>query len=76
MNGFCTIDDKFVPLHRIVWVSVLPHFCGSEECAREGQYEVRLQGGETVWAVSLAQRDTVLAALDDWQTRQLRQGGG
>ena len=66
MSIFCTIDDKHVPLYRIMWVSELPHFCGSEDCQREGQYEVRLEQNETVW-VTLAQRDEVLAALEAWQ---------
>ncbi len=36
------VDDKHLPLYRIVWVSDLPHFCGDDECEREGQYEIRL----------------------------------
>jgi len=65
MSVFCVVDDKHVPLYRIVWVSALPHFCGSEECQREGQYEVRLDQGEAVWA-SQQQRDEVLAAIEAW----------
>lgn len=68
MNGFCTIDDKLVPLYRIVWVSAVPHFCGADDCAREGQYEVQLERAEPVWAVSLEQRDEILAAIDAWQS--------
>ena len=45
MSALCRIDDKYVPLDRIQWVSGLPHFCGGEECQREGQYEVRLARG-------------------------------
>jgi len=67
MSIFCTIDDKHVPLYRIMWVSELPHFCGSPECQREGQYEIRLEQGEAVWAASAEQRDEVLAALAAWQ---------
>ena len=66
MSIFCIIDDKHVPLYRIMWVSELPHFCGEEDCQREGQYEVRLEQGETVW-VTQSQRDEVLAALEAWQ---------
>lgn len=66
MSNLCEIDDKYVPLYRIVWVSSVPHFCGSEECQREGQYEVRLDNGETLWA-SDEGRDGVLAAIEAWR---------
>ena len=66
MPTFCTVDDKLVPVYRILWVSAVPHFCGSEECQREGQYEIRLEQGETVWATSKEQRDGVLEALESW----------
>lgn len=65
MSVFCRVDDKHVPLYRIVWVSELPHFCGSHECEREGQYEIRLEHGEAVWG-SQQERDDVLAALEVW----------
>ena len=26
MSVFCTVDDKHIPLYRIMWVSALPHF--------------------------------------------------
>ncbi|MHC4179077.1 MAG: hypothetical protein ACYSWU_16310 [Planctomycetota bacterium] len=63
MSIFCVVDDKHVPLYRIMWVSELPHFCGSQDCRHEGQYEVRLEHGESVWA-SQEERDAVLAALE------------
>lgn len=63
MSIFCTVDDKQVPLYRIMWVSGVPHFCGSDDCQQEGRYEVRLEHGESVWA-SKPQRDDVLAALE------------
>jgi hypothetical protein len=63
MSVFCLIDEKHVPWYRIMWVSELPHFCGSPDCQREGQYEVRLEQGESVWA-SQQERDAVLAALE------------
>ena len=63
---FCIVDDKHIPLYRVMWVSATPHFCGSEDCVREGQYEVRLEQGESVWANSL-QRDAMLAAMETWQ---------
>lgn len=70
MSIFCVVDDKHVPLYRIVWISDLPHFCGEEACQREGQYEIRLEHGESVWAVSAEQRDAVLAALEQWYAEQ------
>lgn len=66
MSVFCLVDDKHVPLHRILWVSELPHFCGSEECEREGEYEIRLENGESVWA-DCEERDAALTAIEAWQ---------
>jgi hypothetical protein len=66
MSIFVVVDDKHVPLYRVMWISSLPHFCGEEDCAREGQYEIRLEQGESVWG-TLAQRDEVLAAMEKWQ---------
>jgi hypothetical protein len=66
MSIFCKIDDKHVPLYRVMWVSATPHFCGEEDCMREGSYEIRLEHGESVWANS-EERDQTLAALDAWQ---------
>lgn len=65
MSVFFRIDDKFVPLYRVVWVSAVPHFCGGEDCEREGWYEVRLEQGETVWAEP-EERDGLLEALERW----------
>ena len=62
----CLIDDKYVPLYRVIWVGAVPHFCGSEECTCEGMYEVRLEQEESVWA-NRDERDRVLAALEQWQ---------
>jgi hypothetical protein len=66
MSIFCEVDDKHIPLYRVMWVSATPHFCGAEDCMREGYYEIRLEQGESVWATS-AERDRMLAALDAWQ---------
>jgi hypothetical protein len=66
MTELCEVDDKFVPLYRIVWVASVPHFCGSDECQREGQYEIRLEQGEAVWATTIEQRDAVVEALRRW----------
>ncbi len=64
---FCKIDDKHVPLYRVLWISDLPHFCGDDECVREGQYEIRLEVEESVWA-NREERDRLLAAIEFWQT--------
>jgi hypothetical protein len=66
MSVFCLVDDKHIPLHRIVWVSEVPHFCGSEDCQREGDYEIHLGEGESVWG-SREERDAVLAAIEGWR---------
>jgi hypothetical protein len=66
MSVFCVIDDKHVPVYRILWVSELPHFCGSPDCERESQYEIRLDAGESVWG-NAEQRDAALEAIENWQ---------
>lgn len=66
MSALCLIDDKHVPLYRILWVSQLPHFCGSNECQQEGHYEIRLDQGDSLWVESVPQRDAVLQALEVW----------
>jgi hypothetical protein len=69
MEATVRIDDKHVPLWRILWISDLPHFCDSPECVREGQYEVHLDNGESIWG-SREERDGALEALATW-----REGG-
>jgi hypothetical protein len=66
MSAFCQVDGKHIPLHRVLWVSELPHFCGSDDCDREGEYEIRLEHEESVWA-SREERDAVLAAIEAWR---------
>ncbi len=66
MSIFCQIDDKHVPLYRVMWVAATPHFCGEEDCDREGYYEIRLEQGDAVWA-SQRDRDAMLTALESWQ---------
>ena len=66
MSILTKIDDKNVPLYRIIWVSDLPHFCGHEDCDREGLYEVRLEQGESLWGTQ-EERDETLTALEAWQ---------
>lgn len=66
MPVFCRVDDKQVPLYRIVWISDLPHFCGDNKCEREGQYEIRLEESESVFATNLAEHDAAVEALQAW----------
>ncbi|MBN1588243.1 MAG: hypothetical protein JW888_01875 [Pirellulales bacterium] len=66
MSTFHVIDDKHVPLYRIMWIAAIPHFCGSPECRHEGDYEIRLEHGESVWA-NQSERDATLAAMEAWQ---------
>lgn len=66
MTIFCKVDDKHVPLYRIMWVSDVPHFCGNEDCTCEGLYEIRLEQDESVWG-NRDERDQVLAAIEKWQ---------
>ena len=63
---FGNIDDKHVPLYRVLWIADVPHFCGHEDCEREGQYEVRLDQGESLWA-KYEERNHMLTALEKWQ---------
>ena len=63
----CLVDDKHIPLYRVIWVADVPHFCGEDDCVREGQYEIRLENEESVWA-NRVDRDTMLAALQNWQS--------
>ena len=63
---FCKIDDKHVPLYRVLWISDLPHFCGEEDCLCEGQYEIRLENDESVWGTRI-ERDAILKAIEEWQ---------
>ena len=66
MSILCLVDDKNVPLYRIMWVSAIPHFCGAEDCQSEGKYEVRLENGESVWANTSERNDTI-EALERWR---------
>ena len=62
---FCRVDDKNIPLYRVMWISDLPHFCGHSDCLHEGDYEIRLEQDESVWA-NRDERDKVLAAIQRW----------
>lgn len=66
MSILCQVDDKLVPLYRVMWVAVTPHFCGEEDCMREGYYEIRLEQGESVWA-NVQERDEMKKCLEQWQ---------
>jgi hypothetical protein len=68
------IDDKHVPLYRIIWVADVPHFCGNDDCSYEGDYEVRLEGDESVFA-SRVERDKTLKALEQY-AEGFERGGG
>ncbi len=59
------IDDKHIPLYRIVWISDTPHFCGEEDCTREGDYEIRLDVDDSIWTNGI-ERDEALKALSEW----------
>jgi hypothetical protein len=66
MSIFCQVDGKHIPVYRILWVAELPHFCGTEDCEREGEYEIRLEQEESIWG-NREERDAVLAAIETWQ---------
>src|SRR5436305_741690 len=70
---FVLVDDKHIPVYRIIWVSAVPHFCGNEECQCEGDYEIRLEQDESIWA-SRPERDDVLKAVEAWYNGE-HQGG-
>lgn len=66
MSIMCRVDDKHLPLYRVMWVAATPHFCGEDDCVREGCYEVRLEQGETLWA-STAEQNELIERLEAWQ---------
>lgn len=66
MSVLCRIDDKHVPLYRVMWVAATPHFCGEEDCQREGSYEVQLEQDDVVWAKPDEQVE-LLKRLEAWQ---------
>ena len=72
---FVLVDDKHIPVYRIMWISDTPHFCGDDDCQCEGDYEVRLEQDESVWA-SRQERDRVLAAIESWYNGHASEGGG
>lgn len=62
---FVVVDDKHLPMYRILWVADTPHFCGNDDCLYEGRYEVRLEQDESVFATRV-ERDRVLKTLEEW----------
>lgn len=63
---FCRVDDKQIPLYRVVWISATPHYCGELDCQCEGLHEVALEGGETIWAKH-AEKDQLMEMIEEWQ---------
>jgi len=62
---FSMVDDKHIPLYRVLWIADTPHFCGSEECEVEGRYEIRLESDESVFGTR-DERDKMMSALAGW----------
>lgn len=67
MSIFCRIDDKHIPLYRVLWISATPHFCGEPECQCEELHEVALEGGESVWA-TFDEKERLIQMIDEWQS--------
>ena len=65
MRHLSMVDDKHVPLYRILWISEIPHFCGHDDCEYEGRYEVRLEHEESVWA-NRDERDELIEMMESW----------
>ena len=66
MSIFCRIDDKHVPIYRVLWIAATPHFCGEPDCLCEGKYEVALEGGESVWA-NAQEQELMIQRIEEWQ---------
>jgi hypothetical protein len=64
-DNLFVVDDKYIPFYRVLWVAKTPHYCGEDDCMREGYHEVRLEDGESVWAKQ-EERDELLESLDEW----------
>ena len=68
MSIFCRIDDKLIPIYRVLWVSATPHFCGEPDCQAEGMYEVALDSGEPIWAQH-EEKERLIEQIEGWQQR-------
>ena len=66
MSIFCRVEDKHIPLYRVLWVAATPHFCGEDDCQCEGMYEVALEGGDTIWAEQ-GEQERLMAMIEEWQ---------
>jgi hypothetical protein len=66
MSIFCRVDDKQVPIYRVLWIAATPHFCGEPDCQCEGRYEVALEGGESVWA-NAKEQFRLMEMIEEWQ---------
>ena len=64
-HAIVKLDDKHVPVFRIVWISDVPHFCGEDDCQHEGDYEIRLDVDDSIWA-NVQGREDALEALEKW----------
>ncbi|PHS00739.1 MAG: hypothetical protein COA78_23585 [Blastopirellula sp.] len=64
---FSIIDDKHIPIYRVLWIADVPHFCGEDDCTCEGRYEVRLEQAESIWS-NREERDDLLKKMESWQT--------
>lgn len=65
---FSIVDDKHVPLYRVLWIADVPHFCGADDCTAEGRYEIRLDADESLFGTR-EERDEMLLALEQWHRR-------
>ena len=66
MSIFCVVDDKHIPLYRVMWIAATPHFCGAERLRSRGL----LRSAPRTGRVGVGQyrgRDGILAALESWQ---------
>jgi hypothetical protein len=68
MSIFCRIDDKLIPIYRVLWVSATPHFCGEPECQAEGLYEISLDSGDPIWARH-EEKERLIEQIEEWQQR-------
>jgi len=66
MSIFCRIDDKHIPLYRVLWIAATPHFCGEADCEVEGMHEIALEGGESVWG-SFDEKEKLIQLIEEWQ---------
>jgi hypothetical protein len=67
-SAMTILDDKHIPLSRIIWISDVPHFCGNEACEVEGRYEIRIDGEESVFGTR-EERDQSLVAMEEWHAQ-------